>query len=161
MAEEVSLRAFGAEDRDWVVAMHGQLYADAEGYDQGFEKLVGEIVDGFIAGHDPARERGWVAERGGERLGSIFCARADAETAQLRLFLVMPEARGLGIGKLLIAECLRFARAAGYARMKLWTHSHLETAIALYARSGFELTAEWPSAGYGVEVVEQIWERAL
>jgi len=165
----VMIRAFRAEDRDWVVRTHGALYALERGYDPTFEVLVGEIVDAFVAHHDPARERGWIAKRAGTPVGCIFCARANDVandgavdgSAQLRLFLVTPEARGLGVGKALIGRCIAFAQESGYAHMKLWTHSRLETAVALYARNGFTVTDEWPSSSFGVEVTEQIWEREL
>jgi GNAT superfamily N-acetyltransferase len=157
----VRIRDFRAADRDWVVHTHGRLYREERGYDESFETLVGEIVDAFVDDQDPRRERGWIAERAGDPLGCIFCTGDESAIARLRLFLVTPDARGLGLGKALIARCIAFAQGSGYARMKLWTHSGLTAAVALYARNGFEVTDEWPSTSFGVEVTEQTWERAL
>jgi len=158
---DVTLRHFGRQDADWLVEAHGRLYLAEEGYDDSFRQLVVRIVEDFLADHDPAFERGWVAERGGEPLGTIFCVREGERTAKLRLFLVVLEARGLGLGKALLAECLGFARAKGYETMRLWTHESHRAACALYAANGFRLVSSEPAHSFGVDVIDQIWELTL
>lgn len=158
---EVTLRPFVEADADWVVARHGALYAEAEGFDGTFPVLVAGILREFLAAHDPARERGWVAERGGQRLGSIFCVDAGQGVAKLRLFLVEPGERGTGLAQRMVETCVGFAREAGYARMRLWTHESHRAAGRLYGRNGFELTAQAPARSFGQDVVEQTWERDL
>ncbi len=155
---EIVLRRFEAGDADWLTERHAELYARDEGFDDTFGPLVAGILADFLAEHVPARERGWIAARGEERLGSIFCVRKDEETAKLRLFLLVPEARGLGLGRRLLDACMGFAREAGYARMVLWTHESHRAACALYARTGWRLTASEPVHSFGVDLVEQTWE---
>ena len=145
-------------DIDWLVEMHAWLYARDEGFDESFPVLVREILEGFAAEHDPDCERAFIAWDGDERLGSIFCVRADDETAKLRLFFLMPEARGRGLGKRLLAECMGFARACGYRRMVLWTHESHRAACALYEKTGWRLVRLDPKRSFGVDVVEQGWE---
>ena len=159
--DEVTLREFRAGDAPWLVERHQALYARDEGFDDTFGPLVGAILDDFIAAHDPARERGWIAEAGGQRLGSIFCVRLDDETAKLRLFLLVPESRGRGLGKQLLLTCMGFAREAGYSGMQLWTHESHRAACALYARNGFACRSATPVHSFGVDLVEQHWDRAL
>ena len=132
---EITLRRFTPEDTNWLVRQHGEHYAHAEGFDDSFGILVREILEAFVAAHDPARERGWIAVQAGQRLGSIFCVRQDAETAKLRLFLLVPEARGQGLGQRLLDACMEYARDTGYARMVLWTHESHRAACALAAVS--------------------------
>ena len=151
------LRPFQPEDTGWLVERHGTLYAEAEGFDDTFGPLVASILADFNAAHDPARERGWIAEEDGRLLGSIFCVRLDDTTAKLRLFLLVPEARGKGLGRRLLEQCMSFAREAGYASMALWTHESHKAACALYARNGWTLTASKPVHSYGVDLVEQSW----
>ncbi|MCF1708378.1 GNAT family N-acetyltransferase [Tabrizicola sp. J26] len=152
-------------DAGWIISRHGALYARDEGFDSSFEALVAEIVAGFLRRHDPARERGWIAEgQEGERLGSIFCVGEDParpEVAKLRLFLVEPEARGTGLATTMLQACLAFARAAGYRHMRLWTHESHRAAGRLYARNGFRLSDSRPARSFGQDVVEQTWERPL
>ncbi|MGR3377365.1 GNAT family N-acetyltransferase [Salipiger abyssi] len=155
------LKPYTAADRPWLVEAHGRLYARDEGFDESFPALVDEILRGFEAGHDPAREAGWIAWQGGRRLGSIFCVRLDDDTAKLRLFLLDPTARGKGLGRHLLDTCMAFARARGYRRMTLWTHESHRAACALYARNGFACISATPVRSFGVELVEQHWERAL
>jgi DNA-binding MarR family transcriptional regulator/GNAT superfamily N-acetyltransferase len=155
------LRDLRPGDAGWVISRHGALYARDEGYDASFEALVAEILAGFLRQHDPARERGWIAEAQGRRLGSIFCFRDDDRTARLRLFLVEPEARGSGLGPRLLDACTGFAAAAGYRRMVLWTHESHRAALRLYARSGWRMTWTRPARSFGQDVVEQEWEREL
>ncbi len=157
----VDLRQFRAEDAPWLVERHGTLYARDEGFDETFAPLVARILDDFIADHDPTCERGWIAERDGERLGSIFCVRLDDQTAKLRLFLLVPEARGLGLGKRLLATCMGFARAAEYRQMQLWTHESHKAACALYKATGWQLVDSKPVRSFGVDLVEQSWKIQL
>ncbi|MEZ5796606.1 MAG: bifunctional helix-turn-helix transcriptional regulator/GNAT family N-acetyltransferase [Paracoccaceae bacterium] len=160
-AGEVGLDALRPGDLGWVIARHGALYARDEGYDGSFEGLVAAILAGFAQGHDPARERGWIARRDGERLGSIFCMDEGDGIARLRLFLIEPAARGSGLAQRMIEACLAFARDAGYRRMVLWTHESHRAAGRLYARNGFALTDSSPARSFGVEVVDQTWARDL
>jgi GNAT superfamily N-acetyltransferase len=154
---ETVLRPFVKEDADWLVAQHRFLYARDEGFDDSFGDLVSDIVSEFLTDHDPKRERGWIAETEGAPLGSIFCVRLTDTTAKLRLFLVLPEARGTGLGKRLLARCIEFARAAGYSDIELWTHESHRAACALYASSGWTLTDSRTTRSFGQDVVEQSW----
>lgn len=158
------LRAPGPGDLGWVVARHGALYAEGYGWDVRFEGLVARIVADYAEHHDPAREASWIAEVDGRPVGSIFCVdagEAGGATAKLRLLLVEPSARGLGIGARLVRECLNFARRAGYSRIVLWTNSNLVAARAIYQRAGFTLDAEEPHHSYGHDLVGQYWSRDL
>lgn len=158
---QIILRKFTADDAPWLVEQHGVLYAKAEGFDETFGPLVASILEDFIGHHDPERERGWIAEQNGQRLGSIFCVRADETTAKLRLFLLVPESRGKGLGKRLLKTCMGFARDAGYAQMVLWTHESHTAACALYAANGWELVDSKPVHSFGVDLVEQSWKITL
>jgi ribosomal protein S18 acetylase RimI-like enzyme len=120
---------------------------------------VAKIVAEFIEKFDPARERCWIAERGGEIVGSVFLVRKSTKTAKLRLFLVEPSARGLGIGKRLVAECVEFARLAGYRKITLWTQKNLEAARHIYRRAGFRVIASRPTRSFGHNLVSETWER--
>jgi DNA-binding MarR family transcriptional regulator/GNAT superfamily N-acetyltransferase len=148
-------------DLGWVVHRHGALYAAEYGWDETFEHLVAGIVAGYAASHDPAREAAWIAEVDGQPAGSVFCVRHDDATAKLRLLLVEPSARGLGIGARLVQECLRFARAAGYQRITLWTQDCLTAARRIYQRAGFTLDSEGKHHSFGHDLVEQTWSRDL
>ncbi|MEM8654543.1 MAG: GNAT family N-acetyltransferase [Pseudomonadota bacterium] len=152
-----NLRLFDTADTDWLVDQHDRLYTRDEGFDDTFGPLVRSILEAFVADHDPSSERGWIAEADGQRLGSIFCVRHDATTAKLRLFLLVPEARGRGIGRMLLDSCMGFARAAGYDGMTLWTHESHRAACALYARTGWQLVASKPVRSFGRDLVEQTW----
>ena len=163
---EVSLRAPHPGDLGWMVQRHGDLYAREYGYDQTFEGMVARIVADFAAGrhgagHDPARERAWIAEVDGARAGCVLCARRDDATAQLRLLLVEPAARGRGVGRRLVDECLAFARAAGYGRIVLFTYDAHAEARRIYERVGFALDEQRPVRAHGRDLVEQIWSRDL
>ena len=160
-APEWRLREPLAGDIGWVVARHGSLYASEYGFDARFEALVAKVAGGFLASHDPARERCWIAEQDGVNLGSVFLVRVDDELARLRLLLVEPSARGLGIGKRLVAECIAFARAAGYRRMTLWTNDVLLAARGIYKAVGFTLVASKPHSDFGPACIGEDWEMAL
>lgn len=155
--DDVTLRTFEAADLPWLVEQHGLHYARAEGFDATFGALVQEILEDFVATHDPARERGWIAMQGDQRLGSIFCVTAGETTAKLRLFLLTPEARGKGLGKRLLACCMGFARDHGYEDMQLWTHESHHAACALYKATGWNLIDSKPVHSFGVDLVEQSW----
>ena len=144
-------------DLGWVVHRHGLLYNQEYGWGLEFEALVAKIVADYVDGHDPSREAGWIAEVDGERAGCVFCVRKDDETAQLRMLLVEPSARGMGIGGRLVDECLRFATAAGYRRIVLWTRDVLLGARRIYRTAGFELVEKERGEGF----TEEIWAKDL
>lgn len=163
-AAPAALRSLCPGDAGWVIERHAALYAQDEGYDSSFEALVAQILSDFLLRADPDRERGFIAEAAGQRLGSIFCMSEgpdDRETARLRLFLIEPQARGTGLAQTMIEACLAFASNAGYRRMRLWTHESHRAAGQLYARNGFALVAQAPARAFGCDVVDQTWERAL
>lgn len=158
---QIEIRPFTPADRDWLVASHIEIYEKGEGFDATFGELVAQIADDFLATHDPAWERGWIAWQGQGRLGSIFCVRLDEHTAKLRLFQLVPEARGKGLGLRLLNTCTQFAHARGYKTMKLWTHKSHEAANTLYLRNGWEIVEETPITNYGQPLMERVMQRAL
>ena len=159
--DRVVLRPPTAGDLGWMVQRHGILYAREYGWNGTFEALVARIMADYAADHDPRREAAWIAELDGAPVGSIACARRDDTTAQLRVLLVEPAARGLGVGGRLVDECLRFARRAGYRRIMLLTYDVLDGARRVYQRAGFALDEERKVHAYGSELVEQTWSRTL
>lgn len=155
--DEISIRVFMPSDTAWLVRKHDELYARDEGFDGTFGPLVKKILDDFNANHDPARERGWIATHGDQRLGSIFCVSEGPTTAKLRLFLLTPDVRGRGLGKHLLQTCMGFARDSGYRDMRLWTHESHRAACGLYRASGWQLVSSRPVHSFGVDLVEQSW----
>jgi DNA-binding MarR family transcriptional regulator/GNAT superfamily N-acetyltransferase len=160
-AQPYLIRALRSGDLGWVVSRHGVVYAEEYAWDQTFEALVARIVADYVDHHVAGREDAWIAELDGEPVGCVFCVRRDEETAQLRLLLVEPKARGFGIGSRLVDECVRFARAVGYTRMVLWTNDVLVSARRIYEAQGFELVGAEPHHSFGHDLVGQTWQRSL
>jgi DNA-binding MarR family transcriptional regulator/GNAT superfamily N-acetyltransferase len=160
-SEPFVLRTHEPGDMGWVTHRHGVLYSQEYGWDETFEALVAEIVAGFIKNYNSARERCWIAEMGSEIAGSVFVVQASETVAKLRLLLVEPKARGLGLGTRLVEECIRFARRVGYQKLTLWTNSVLVEARHIYRKTGFTLVKQGTHHSFGHDLVEETWELAL
>ncbi len=160
-AEPFYLRHHEAGDMGWVIHQHGLLYSQEYRWDESFEALVAQICADFINNYDPQKERCWIAEMQGERVGSIFCVKASEEVAKLRLLLVVPKARGLGLGTRLVKECIRFAKRAGYQKLTLWTNDVLVEARKIYEKHGFKLVDEAHHHSFGHDLVGQNWDLIL
>jgi DNA-binding MarR family transcriptional regulator/GNAT superfamily N-acetyltransferase len=156
-----ALRTHRPGDMGWVVERHGVLYGNEYGWDARIEALTAEIVGNFLKNFDGKRERCWIAEIDGAPVGSVFLVRDSDEVARLRLLIVDPGARGLGIGKRLVDECISFARKAGYKKITLWTHGVLVAARAIYQRAGFQLTEQWVHDEFGKPEASETWELTL
>jgi DNA-binding MarR family transcriptional regulator/GNAT superfamily N-acetyltransferase len=155
------LRQHQPGDMGWVVHRQAILYAEEYGWDGTYEALAAEIVAQFIKNYDPKCERAWVAEKDGERVGAVFVAKESEEIVKLRLLHVEREARGLGIGKRLVEECIRFARQAGYQKMTLWTQSILHAARGIYKNAGFQVVQEEKHHSFGKDLTAETWELNL
>lgn len=158
---DVRLRDLQVGDMGHIASRHGVLYAQEHGFDDSFEPLVAQILLDFLRKRRPQIERAWIAARGDQILGSVFCVHVSDETAKLRLFYLEPEARGLGLGRKMLQACIGFARAAGYRRLVLWTHQSHEAACSLYRKAGFAMVSESPVHNYGQDLVEQEWQIEL
>ena len=152
-----TLRQHEPGDMGWIVHRHGALYAEEHHWDIGFEALVADIVAAFLKSYDSAWDRCWIAEMNGENVGCVLLARGSDQVAKLRLLLVEPKARGLGVGSRLVDECVRFARRAGYERVELWTNSVLVAARRVYENAGFHRTKEEPHRSFGHDLVAETW----
>jgi len=155
------IRTHQPGDMGWIIHRHGVLYAQEQGWDERFEAEVAEIAARFIHRFDPKRERCWIAEKDGAIVGCIFLVRKTATIGQLRLFLVEPAARGLGIGSRLVAECIRFGRQAGYRKITLWTQSILYAARRIYAKHGFRRVHQERHRSFGIPLTSETWELKL
>jgi DNA-binding MarR family transcriptional regulator/N-acetylglutamate synthase-like GNAT family acetyltransferase len=156
------LRPHQPGDMGWIIQRHGELYSQEYHYDERFEALVAKIAAHFIQNFDPQRERCWIAERNGENVGCVMLVKKSKTTAKLRLLLVEPSARGMGIGKRLVEECVNFARRTGYKKIVLWTQSELDSARHIYEAAGFHLTGKQPHNSWSREnLVAETWELRL
>ncbi len=160
-ARSYTLRPHRPGDMGWVVAKHGEVYAQEYGWGSTIEAITAEIVGGFLKNFDAKRERCWIAEIAGEPVGSVFLVRDTDEVARIRLLILDPKARGLGIGRDLVERSIAFAREAGYSKITLWTHAVLTAARAIYERQGFRLTRQWVHEDFGKPMESETWELIL
>ena len=162
VGEAYTLRPPQPGDLGWVVTQHGALYAREYGWDESFEGFVAEIIAEYVKNYIPEKERCWIAEVDGQKAGSVFMVRKSDEVAKLRMLIVTPEARGLGIGKRLVEECISFARQAGYRKMTLWTNNCLLAARHIYEHFGFRLSGfRSHTTTFGQDLVSETWELEL
>ncbi|MEJ6394000.1 GNAT family N-acetyltransferase [Gymnodinialimonas sp. 2305UL16-5] len=160
--EDITFRDLAIGDAGWLIAQHAELYAASDGFDATFEALVARILADFIEHRQAPVERAWIAWRGDQRLGSIFCVKGGSPgVAKLRMFLLVPAARGHGLGRQLLHLCVDHARAQGFRELTLWTHESHRAACALYKATGFRCTASRPVHSFGVDMVEQEWRLDL
>lgn len=159
--DRVVLRQHRPGDMGWITEQHALIYGREYGWGVGIEAVTARICADFLESPDPSRERCWVAEKDGRRVGSVFLVKENDETARLRLLLLTPEARGLGLGRRLVEECVRFAREAGYREVVLWTHAVLTAARGIYAKAGFELVETWTHDEFGKPEVSETWRLRL
>jgi GNAT superfamily N-acetyltransferase len=160
-ATGISLRDRQPGDMGWVVQQHGEIYAREYGWNSEFEALVADIVAQFVRQYQPDWERCWMAELRGERVGSVFLVRKSKTVAQLRMLILTPQARSLGLGRQDTDESIAFARSKGYRKIVLWTNSCLGVARDIYARRGFHLVKSEPYRGFGQDLVGETWELKL
>jgi GNAT superfamily N-acetyltransferase len=158
---QIVLRTPQPGDMGWVIEQHGKLYAQEYGWNGEFEALVAGICAEFVKNYAPDWERCWIAERNGQRVGSVFVVKQSHDTAKLRMLILTPEARGLGLGARLTDEAIAFAREKGYKKMVLWTNACLLAARAIYEKRGFKLTQSEPYQGFGQDLVSETWELEL
>ncbi|WIY23847.1 GNAT family N-acetyltransferase [Parasedimentitalea psychrophila] len=158
---DVTVRRFVAGDLHWLAARHQDLYARDEGVDATYGAMITALLHDFCSAHDPLREKGWIAAQRARRLGSIFCIRESDEIARLRLFLLTPQARGQGLGKRLIRDCMGFARQAGYRQMALHSYQSHRTSGSLYRAFGWQLVDSRPVFSFGANLIEQTWHVML
>lgn len=161
IGDGVVLRDLRIGDAGWLIERHALHYARNDGFDITFEALVARVMADYLDTRDPARDRAFIAERDGRRIGSVFCVSAGRTTAKLRLFLLEPEARGTGLGRRMLAACMDHARSHGFTRMTLWTHESHRAACQLYQAAGFVLREQRPVRNFGCDLVEQSWEIEL
>jgi DNA-binding MarR family transcriptional regulator/GNAT superfamily N-acetyltransferase len=155
------LRSHRVGDMGWVISKQAAAYAADYNWDISYEALIAEICAQFIKNYDPAREHCWIAEAGGEPIGSVFLVKATDEIAKLRLLQVEKKARGLGVGRALVEQCIQGARERGYSRMTLWTQSILVAARGIYQSAGFKLVKEEKHHSFGADLIGETWERDL
>lgn len=159
--EDIQLRMPQPGDMGWVVQVHGEVYAQEYGLNSNFEAFVANIVARYLLRHQPDWERCWIAEAHGIKLGAVFVVRKSKTVAQLRLLILTPQARGMGLGARLTDECIAFARSKGYKKMVLWTNSHLDAARAIYAKRGFVIVKSESYQGFGEAQVGETWALKL
>ncbi len=159
--DTVVLRDPAPGDLGWVVQQHGEIYWREYGFNSEFEGLVASVAAIYLKNFDPAHDKGWIAEIGGKRAGSVFVVRRSKTVAQLRLLILTPGARGHGLGGRLVDECIAFARGKGYRKLMLWTQSHLLAARAIYRSRGFQVVKSEPYAAFGQKMVSEVWELKL
>jgi len=160
-SEPYILRQHEPGDMGMIIHMHGRLYAEEYGWDERFEALIAQICSDFLKNYNPNKERCWIAEMNGQIVGSVMVIQESEEVAKLRLLLVHPRARGIGLGKRLVDECIRFARRKGYKKLVLWTNNVLVAARNIYQKAGFVLVKEEPHSNFGKPVIGETWELTL